>query len=662
MNKRLAKFISVMLSLVMVFSLASCSRIEDFFDLDHDNVKHHRRDDDDDDRDSHKKPGRDDEDEEETEPSETEEPEEIDVEIIDDELTYPDHIPTLEELHPAHAPGTISGQEASDLLDELEQEYLQRTIGSSYVNAEIYYDDPSSVGVTVDEVSWGDVTTDSDEDIAYYSSTLETLYSIDYESLDYGDRAFYDKFVYDLQTDLYVSSYSAFGYYSPIFDPLIGPQCEVMFLLDVLSFDTVEDAENYIIILNDLDRFYDEIASFEEERAEKGFACTDSVYNDIADSFEGLAAQEDDCFLYESFETRLDAIEGLSDADRARLISEHEDVMHNVVFPEFQECADRMRALVGSGGVQQGICAYPGGQAYYTVLFMNFANSTKSIEESTASIDAMLDSCYATMMTIAMDTQSDWMTEYMDHNYSQGDTMANLVYLETAVQPDFPDLPEHEFFLRDVPEALQDNFSPAAFLGYHLDRNDHNMIITNQASVSDTFGVTCAHEGYPGHMFQSVYTRNICDHPYLYLNDSIGYTEGWATYVENYSFKYFTEPSNGSTLVQIENELNVLLFARLDIGINYEGWDAAQCDEYCQSVLGYSLGSSVNTFYEIVTNQPGYGVKYGVGFVNTGLVMTQAHRDFPDATDEEIHTAYLNALPLTFEMIYERMQVELSSN
>ena len=65
--------------------------------------------------------------------------------------------------------------------------------------------------------------------------------------------------------------------------------------------------------------------------------------------------------------------------------------------------------------------------------------------------------------------------------------------------------------------------------------------------------------------------------------------------------------------------------------------------------------------YQIVTNQPGYGVKYGIGFLNTGLTIESVRAQFPDATDEEIFTAYLDALPLTFEMIEARMVESLSA-
>lgn len=673
MNKRLTKVLAVFLMLSLLTPTVACSQVEDIFGLHHESRssrrdRHRDRDDDDDDEDEDE-----DEEEEEEETSETtEETSEttLDVTTFDTEpgdttydiadLTYPDHVPTYDELHPAHMAGTISGDEASDILDMVEHDVLQWAI-DNYVDCEILFEDPSVFGITCDTVSWGEMDMDVEDDAAFINEQLELLYSIDPDSLDYQDRAFYDKIVYDLEIDAYMVQYSAFNFYETSLDPLLGPQCDLFFILDVLEFDSVEDAQNYILLLEDLDRYFDEHCDFEEERAARGFASTDAVYADIAASFDGLAAQEDDCFLYESFEARLDNIDGLTEDVRTELIDAHNAVMHDTVFPEFQECSDRMNALIGSGGVQQGVSAYPGGDAYYAVRFATFSNSSVGIDERTVQLDNMLTGLMDSVNAVAYSGDFSWYDEYTNPPCSLGDVTENLDYLYEQIAPDFPDLPEHEYRLRDVPEALEENFSPAAYLGYHLDSFDSNLIITNRSGVDETFGITCSHEGYPGHMFQSVYTRSVCEHPYLYIADSVGYVEGWATYVENYCFKYFVTNETAMVLLQADNELNVLLFARLDIGINWEGWSLSDCTAYLSDLLGQSLNdSAVEQMYNIVTNQPGYGVKYGIGFLNTGLTIQSVREQFPDATDEEIFTAYLNALPLTFEMIEERMVTALS--
>ena len=79
------------------------------------------------------------------------------------------------------------------------------------------------------------------------------------------------------------------------------------------------------------------MCTFEEKRVEYGFISSDNSYEKAAESFDSLVEQKDDCFLYDSFASRLDNIDGLSDTDRERLIDENDTAMHDVVFPEFEE-------------------------------------------------------------------------------------------------------------------------------------------------------------------------------------------------------------------------------------------------------------------------------------------------------------------------------------
>lgn len=662
MSRKIRTTLAMILILAMAFNLTACSEIESFFDLDH-STRSERGRRDDDDNDDDEEP---DETEETSETSRTQEtrPSSVTpaVEPGDNGLTYPDHIPTYDEIHPAHPNGTVSGQEASDLLDQIESDILIDAVGASYVDADILFDDYEALGIEFDddEIGWGEVMSDHEEDVEDVNEVLEQLYSIDRDSLDREDRIFYDKLLNDMELSAYALQYTAFDYYESVLKALTGPQSEVLFILEVLEFDTVEDAENYILVLRDIDRYYDDMCAFEEERVSYGYVNSDDVYEEVATSFDNLVAQEDDCFLYESFRERLNNIPNLSDSERDALIEEHDQVMHDVVFPEFEECTQRIRALK-CGAPDVGVCSYPGGDAYFAYIFATQTNSGRSVDEAIEQLEDYSDSVIGSMYSTMSTSTDDWMSEYMDHDYSQGNTQENLDYLYDIVQPDFPAVPEHSYRLISVPEVFADSFSPAAFLGYHLDNYDSNIVITNEAQIGDTFGITCAHEGYPGHMFQSLYHRTVCEHPYMYIADSIGYAEGWATYVENYSFKYFST-SGASSIVRVEDQLNIILFARFDLGINYEGWTAQDCADWYGELMGMSVTPDMfMDAYNLLLSDPGYGIKYGLGFLFTGLDMAQLHEDFPDATDLEIHTAYLNAEPGTFEQILEYAEEELSS-
>ena len=621
---------------------------------------------------------------EESEESEPEEPEESDPAPTDptvvytpgeylptsDDLTYPDHVATYDELHPAKTPGTVSGQDAVDLLAEIETEALQHEI-TCYADAVICFEDPAAFGLTYDGVTWGDAVTDIADypvEKAFYDGQLEKLYTIDFESLDTDDRLFYDKIVYDYENMSYGYSYTAFEYYTMCFNPLVGPQSDLFFILDVFSFETKEDAENYILLLEDLDRYYDQMCDYEEQRAEYGFASSATSYEAAAEAFDNLVKQEDDCFLYESFEERLDNIDGLSDADRDELIKANEDAMKNVVFPEMQECADRLRALEDYNGVDAGLCMYKGGEAYYSWLCMIKTNSGMSLDESKALCQEEVDELASEMLAIAGGSDFSWYNDYVNHDYTAGDVQDNLDTLYEAIAEDFPSVPPHEYYMLEVPEVFEDDFSPAAYLGYHLDNYDSNLLIVNNGSTGSDLGITMAHEAYPGHMFQSLYTRGATSHPYMYLTDSIGYAEGWAVYSETYMMmNYFAEDpdSAAARLIYIEDVNNVIITAYLDYGIHTEGWTLDECVDYFNEAtcnMYMVTADSLSEYYTLLVTTPCYSVKYGMGFLHTKEIFDRAHENFPDATDLEIHTAYLNCLTTNFEEIEENLTAMLNGD
>lgn len=666
--KKSIKTLALFIACSMLLNIVACSEVQDFFSLDkssHYSSKNKDKDEDDDDV----KPKKTTETEETEETSSTESDESsavsesvtetttsYDFDLVP--LTYPDHEYTYEEIHPTNNSGTLEGEEAVKLLNEVENEFLQREIGEDYTSLLIYYDDPEALGYTLPEPSWGEVSLSDEsrlEELAFYEDELAKLYTINRDALETDDQIFYDRIVYDLEEYAYACQFSVFNYYTTSLNPLIGPQCDLLFILEIFTFDNIQEAEDYITLVGDTARYFGDLCTFEEMRAAYGFASSPEIYEQIGESFDALVEQKDDCFLYDSFAKRVADIEGISQEDIDRLIEAHDDAMKNSFFPGFEDCATRMRALKSFNGEDKGMCEMEYGDQYYAWLYRIKSNGDYSIDEGIELIEKRLEDDLNTMNSIA-ETDITWYAEYLSHDYSKGDTKANLDYLEVAILDDFDELPAHSYDLMDVPEAMQENFSPAAYLGYHLDKMDDNLIITNQSNVDSEFGITCAHEGYPGHMYQSIYTRSISNHPYMYISTATAYAEGWATYVENFAFKYYSENENAAKIIQIDNELNVLLMARMDIGIHYEAWTLDDCSSWASELLGYSISSdALSSTYYLLVSDPTYAVKYGIGFLLTSQIFENAVESHSNVDIQIIHMAYLNCQPGTFNQIEDRI-------
>ena len=658
MKKAAIRFAALLIVMAMMTSLVACSG--DFMDR-FDFLKETRADRDNDDDEDETKETKETKDTEpsetdpsETEPSETEPTDEPTPTPFDGTLVFPSEPYSYDKVHPHHEPGDITGDAAVEELNDIEHDYLIEAFDGSYLDITLYFEDYEAMGLAFDEISWGDVSFDPSEDNKTAKKYIDRLLKIDYESLPDGDRIFYDKILYDLEESYYLSQFSGFYYLTPVFNSLTSSQCNILFVLDLVSFKTKEDAENYIELIRDTDRYYDALCAFEEQRASMGYVLSEESYEAIALTFDSIVVQTDECFLYESFETRLDDIEGLSDEDRQALIDDHEAAMKEKFFPEFQECADRMRALKDVASDEtETLATYEGGKDYYAALIRRETNSQLTPEQA-------IEKCESYMKDALIGYVQGGFTQ---HDYTAGDVQENLDFLYGKIFEYFPDIPEHEYVFKQVPEAFQDSFSPAAYFAYHLDRYDSNLILINTAGSSNDFGTTVAHEAYPGHMYQSLYLRSICDHPYMYIFDSVGYAEGWAVYVEVNSPTFFGATQEEQYSYLCEDILDTLLMARVDLGVNYEGWTSEDAATNINAILGVNLfkAEDLQDLVNLVTEDPCYAVKYGLGFICLTDTLDKIQALDPSMTAKEIHKLFLDSQSATYEQIYETAKRHLEN-
>ena len=87
-----------------------------------------------------------------------------------------------------------------------------------------------------------------------------------------------------------------------------------------------------------------------------------------------------------------------------------------------------------------------------------------------------------------------------------------------------------------------------------------------------TLFTTLAHEGYPGHLYQTVYYASTAPDPLRSIFNFGGYVEGWATYAEMCSYSLAPLTREQSTLLQKNSSIILGLYTLADIGIHYEGW------------------------------------------------------------------------------------------
>ena len=145
-----------------------------------------------------------------------------------------------------------------------------------------------------------------------------------------------------------------------------------------------------------------------------------------------------------------------------------------------------------------------------------------------------------------------------------------------------------------------------------------NTIRINRSSTADGIELytTLAHEGYPGHLYQSAYFNDREPVPVRRLLACGGYNEGWGLYSELYAYSFDNGlPEAVKPLMRCSEASSYGLYALLDICIHYDGWDLATTTSYLENSYGFTDPESAREIYLAIIDNPGNYLKYYTGYL-----------------------------------------------
>ena len=196
-----------------------------------------------------------------------------------------------------------------------------------------------------------------------------------------------------------------------------------------------------------------------------------------------------------------------------------------------------------------------------------------------------------------------------NYQYRQTEPTAIMEELKEQTLKDFPQLPECSYTLKDVPKALELSLSPAFYLTSPIDDSSQNVIYINRNPIYDNQPLynTIAHEGYPGHLYQTVWFHTHCDSDLRKILSFSGYTEGWAAYVEALSYRLDNglDPLLGE-LLEANSKATLGIHAYLDMAINYLGWEQKDVQKYLSTYFSDSESIADSMFETMIDNPANY--------------------------------------------------------
>jgi uncharacterized protein (DUF885 family) len=443
-------------------------------------------------------------------------------------------------------------------------------------------------------------------------------------------------------------------YYQPL-APTVGIQAQLPVLLAEYIFYSKQDVEDYLNLLSTIDGYYGQILEFEKEKSKAGLFMTDSCVDTIISDCGAYLVAPEENFLTSTFNERIDAMADLGEEEKAAYKARNLEVLANHFIPAYETLLNGLKELKGTCANEMGLCYYPKGKEYYEYLVHSSTGTTyETIDDLKDAVEKQLNYDLMAMSKLLMDHE-ELGEQLDDYQFSYTDPNEILEHLRTAIAADFPELEHTNYTTKYVPSSLEQTLSPAFFLVPPMDRYKDCVIYINQGSVStsgDLF-TTLAHEGYPGHLYQNVYFLGNCDSPLRKILSFSSYSEGWATYVENYAYTMDNGLSKelGSLLAH-NASASLALHALLDININYYGWDKDQVASYLSQYYDVSDHTVVDQIYGYMLDAPVNYLNYYVGYLEILRMKEQAEKTLKDRFQlKEFNRFLLDMGPAPFTVI-----------
>lgn len=514
---------------------------------------------------------------------------------------------------------------------------------------------PATYSIVNSSVSLGTYQTDTSNLSASLENSLSLLHSYDKTKLSKRNQATYEILENHLSYSLKSSQYLL--YEEPLAS-LTGAQAQLPILLSEYQFYTKQDVDTYLALLAETPEYFASILDFEEEKAKHGLFMSKPQADAIIDECETFINLQNNNFLYSSFEQRLQTL-NLPKKEKDAYVEKNVDSIKQYVYPAYEQLMQGLHELKNSGTNSGGLCHLPEGDKYYELLTAIETGSSRSIPElqelTKKHIAEDLASIQKTLSSLSTETPSPSSDLFKSQGVVLEDSnpASILSSLRGNLSGHFPAPPNVNVQIKYVSQEMQNFLSPAFYLIPALDNTEENIIYINNGHISDDLSLytTLAHEGYPGHLYQTTYFASKNPSPIRHLLDCGGYTEGWATYSEMLSYYFAPIKKTQATLMQKNSSILLGLYALADMGIHYDGWSLLDTTTFFRG-YGITDTKAIEEIYQLILSDPANYLKYYIGYVEflelKKEAMTLWGKEF---TQERFHKAVLDMGPAPFDLI-----------
>ena len=532
---------------------------------------------------------------------------------------------------------------------------FQTEVSANTISLHYTLRSPSDYGIADIPATYGSLSSDPVAAKASVRNVLSSLQEFDPDTLS-SENALTFKIL-----DTYLKNASTgtdYLLYQEPLGPVSGIHTQLPVLLSEYSFYDTQDVETYLALLKETPSYFDSVIRFEQKKAASGLFMPDYQADSVLDTCQSFIDMGKENYLVSTFNERIASLDLLPENKKDSFQKENMKLVTEEIYPAYQNLITAIKSLKGKGMNEQGLSHFPYGKKYYEYLVRQTTGCNESISRLRLMTRAQILEDLSAMQKVLFPADAA-LTQASVLEQTSPDSM--LDDLRSKITDTFPKIPDVDFQIKYVPESMQDYLSPAFYMIPAIDNLTENVIYINNGQTASGLNLytTLAHEGYPGHLYQTVYFSASEPDPIRSILDFGGYVEGWATYAEMMSYYLAPLPKTEASLLQKNSSVILGLYALADMGIHYDGWSVTDTVRFF-SDYGINDPNAVQSVYKLIIGSPANYLKYYIGY----LKFYKLKKEMADAlgnqfSQKEFHRAVLDVGPAPFEIVYDEVEKNL---
>ena len=532
---------------------------------------------------------------------------------------------------------------------------FQTEVSANTISLHYTLRSPSDYGIADIPATYGSLSSDPVAAKASVRNVLSSLQEFDPDTLS-SENALTFKIL-----DTYLKNASTgtdYLLYQEPLGPVSGIHTQLPVLLSEYSFYDTQDVETYLALLKETPSYFDSVIRFEQKKAASGLFMPDYQADSVLDTCQSFIDMGKENYLVSTFDERIASLDLLPENKKDSFQKENMKLVIEEIYPAYQNLITAIKSLKGKGMNEQGLSHFPYGKKYYEYLVRQTTGCNESISRLRLMTRAQILEDLSAMQKVLFPADAA-LTQASVLEQTSPDSM--LDDLRSKITDTFPEIPDVDFQVKYVPESMQDYLSPAFYMIPAIDNLTENVIYINNGQTASGLNLytTLAHEGYPGHLYQTVYFSASEPDPIRSILDFGGYVEGWATYAEMMSYYLAPLPKTEASLLQKNSSVILGLYALADMGIHYDGWSVTDTVRFF-SDYGINDPNAVQSVYKLIIGSPANYLKYYIGY----LKFYELKKEMADAlgnqfSQKEFHRAVLDVGPAPFKIVYDEVEKNL---